>query len=359
VTIPRSPANFLLDEAYAKSLERRFGERFASGRPEIWPIAVDPERTPQRAWINDVLSSLPLQVQRVLRHKLEKNSSFLATYNELALGALLRQPGCELGYEVAIDDPDGGQVTPDWTIENAGREIAVFEITTQFRPVEARGVDHKWAELKDKVAGVPFPFVVLVRCMADRFAAPDSGTAKLLARRVAAWLARPATKIGDEVIVDGYSFGILGVAPGLRAMLSPPTTGAAFDADMIVGTINEKVSRYAAACEARALPLVIVLAAEAAAPMDLGLLKTALAGTQTVRLALDPFAPVGQPIASHSVQLRQFDKPAPIDPSVSAIGWLDPGVDTPGRLTLMRLPEAVRPIDFLRSTIGEMSVGPS
>jgi hypothetical protein len=74
---------------------------------------------------------------------------------------------------------------------------------------------------------------------------------------------------------------------------------------------------------------------------------------ETVRISLDPFAPTGRPIASHTVQLRQFDKPAQIAPAVSAIGWLDPGVETPGKLTLLHAQNADRPIESFPEIIGD------
>jgi hypothetical protein len=243
-SIDEPSTTYLLDEAYATLLKSRFGERLASGRPELWPIAIEPERAAQRAWINELLSSLPLRDQRNMRGRIEKNSSFLATYNELALGALLRQLGYQLSYEEAINHQDGRAVTPDWMIENDGRVLAVFEITTQFRTDAERAADRRWAELKDRVDELPYPFVVLVRPMHDRWVTPDGGTAKHLTSAVADWLGRPTRTVGDVIVVsDEYYFDVLGVAPGLRTMLAPPPAGGAFDADTVLGTISEKTIR--------------------------------------------------------------------------------------------------------------------
>lgn len=111
---------------------------------------------------------------------------------------------------------------------------------------------------------------------------------------------------------------------------------------MVRGAISDKVSRYTGLADSLDVPLLVVLAAEPALPLSKDFLGRALAGVQALTIAFDPFRP--GPIATGPMRLNEQDVPAAFDPVLSAVGWLQTGIDQPGSMTLFHVLSAARPL---------------
>src|SRR5579864_889375 len=123
----------MLDDAFARTFAARFGGRPTWNRPELWPIVTDPGRADQRAWLSEELSCLGATAAANALQRLQKSAHFLATYNELAVGALFRRSS--LVVEGDHEFPWGGRaLTPDralWAEE--GTLVGLVEVSTRFR----------------------------------------------------------------------------------------------------------------------------------------------------------------------------------------------------------------------------------
>lgn len=216
-------------------------------------------------------------------------------------------------------------------------------MSTRFRSAEHRSLEIQWRELRTRVARIPRPVGLLVRDLVhDPIRPPTSGQAAKIERELGAWLLRPSIALGSAVEFHGYFFQIAFDLPGLRAQLAAPTGGDWYNTDKVRDAIRDKASRYTGLADSLEIPLLVVLAAEPALPFSKDLLSRALAGGQSLAVAFNPFRP--GPIANAPVRLNDQDVPAVFDPAFSAVGWLEPGIDRPGSMTLFQVPSAARPL---------------
>jgi len=111
--------------------------------------------------------------------------------------------------------------------------------------------------------------------------------------------------------------------------------------------VREKVSRYCSGADRVGAALIVVLAAESQSPLSIDLLRTALTGAQTVTMSFDIFEP--GPVSSGPFSMRAENIPPAFHPSVSAIAWLEPGIENPGTLTLFPIASAERQLRFRQS----------
>jgi hypothetical protein len=334
----------VLDDAYAERLAQRYAGRQQWELPSVYQLATSPERRAQRAWLTAVLEAMPEAVSNRILGRLEKEPNFLATYNELATAAILLGAGYSLAYESEV----AGK-TPDFLVPAAsGRPAMLIEVSTRFRTDAQRRNERRWAELKRRVERIPIPLALFLRG-ADLGTPdpPESGKAKRVAKALEEALLEGAPPPKMMRVIEDFGFGSSGPSPGAHALLAPPMGSAVYDADLVLEAIAEKVSRYAKVAEREASVLVVVLAAEPNSPLSLDLLRTALGGAQTVAMTIDFFDP--GPIRTRPLSMRQEHRPAAFDPVVSAVGWLEPGIDSPGTLTLFPVASARQPVQFQES----------
>lgn len=320
---------------------RRFNNRPEWNRPDLWPVIADPARSSQRRWLSEAISTLSDNQRRNVLGRLQSDRHFLATYNELAVIALVSDSELMVEYEPRFTC-NGRVLTPDVALRRRdGSLIALVEVSTRFRTAEQRSLEIQWKELRTRVSRIPRPVGLLVRDMRPGPARPpDSGQARRIEGALRSWLLRPSTVIGATYEIEGYWFRVAGTLPGLRARIATPTGTGWYNTDMVREPIAIKVSRYASLAGSLDTPLIVILAAEPAMPISLNMLRAVLSGAQAITIAVDPFM-IG-PATSGPMRLNERDIPAEFDPELSMVGWLDPGVDEPGTLTVFEVLSASR-----------------
>ena len=116
---------------------------------------------------------------------------------------------------------------------------------------------------------------------------------------------------------------------------------------------NDKVKAYSTLADRVDLPLLVVLAAEPASPLNEDLVRSALRGEMTTTLSFDPFEGRSEP---HTVAMRSDTTPAAFAPCLSAVGWMNPGINDPGSLAVFPVPSgAWRPIPL--TSLDALTVG--
>ncbi len=334
----------VLDGPFAERLAKRYARRAPWELPSVLRIATSPDRESQRAWLNAVLEVVPEAVRNRVLSRLQKEPNFLATYNELATAAILLKAGYPISYESEV----AGR-TPDLLLPAGdGRPTVLVEVSTRFRTDAQRRNEKRWVEFKRRVEKIPVPLWLYVRRVdLGMPEPPDSGKAKRVTEALEEVLPAATPPFNKMFIVEDFAFGIASPAPGAHALFAPPIGGSAYDADLVLEVIGEKVSRYAAAAKQAGAVLVVVLAAEPLSPLTLDLLRTTLTGAQAVTMTIDVFDPT--PIRTRSLPMRRENSPPGFDSAVSAVGWLAPGINDPGRLTLFPLASAGQRVQFSES----------
>ena len=341
VSRPRCILRYVLDDEFARGFVRRFSSRPDWSRPELWPVITDPARAPQRRWLSSALGQLPEHQRQNALARLQSDRHFLATYNELAAAALLSAPELRVEVEPSFTW-QATTLTPDLALRSVdGQLLAIGEVSTRFRTAEHRSLEIQWRELRTRVARIPRPVGLLVQDLVhDPIRPPTSGQAAKIERGLRAWLLRPSIALGATSEFHGYLFQVAFDLPGLRAQVAAPTGGDWYNTDMVRGAISDKASRYTGLADSLDVPLLVVLAAEPALPLSKDFLASALAGVQALTVAFDPFRP--GPIATGPMRLNEQDVPAAFHPALSAVGWLQPGIDQPGSMMLFDVPSAAR-----------------
>ena len=320
--------DLVFDDELSRDLTRRYGPRLATHRPEYYLMATSPDRADQRNWMNEALRLVPEPGQAKLWGRLTDDNHFLQTYNELATIAILQGAGFCPHYEVEL-----GGLTPDIAVlDEAGRPAIILEVANRMRSNDVESTDHLWRSFRDRVRHIPAPWVVMVGSASPHPPGPGPKEAKRLAQDLAEWLVRPSIAPGDQMSTGGLVFTVLGQLQGSNADLVYPRGGDWVNSDRdVAGFVNDKVTKYTALARTLQVPLVVVLGADPRLPLDLGLLQSAMRGQLSLSLTLDPLV---RSTSSGPFQLHATDKPPAWDPALSAVAWLEPGTDKPGKLTL-------------------------
>lgn len=195
----------MLDEKFAEAFERRFKNRPEWNRPDLWPVITDPSRSSQRQWLSGAIAALAHNQRRNVLSRLQSSKHFLATYNELAIIALLAESNLTVEYEPTVR-LDGRTFTPDVALRAGDDSIVILiEVSTRFRTAEQRSLELQWKELRTRVNRIPRPFGLVVRDARNSLPLPpDSGRARRIEKELSTWLLRPSTDIGSTFESEGF-----------------------------------------------------------------------------------------------------------------------------------------------------------
>jgi len=224
----------------------------------------------------------------------------------------------------------------------------MIEMWTRSRPDPIKKSNRRWEVLAQLINEIPAPAgLMIVEPSRESAVAPDSRSAKVIARSLRHWLLSGTAASTHDV--GGFRFAIMFRMPGLYAALAPPYGGGTVTSDIVIQVIAEKTSKYKAAAESGDARLIVVLASEPAASLTLDLLKSALAGKQAVSTSFS----VGTPglLSSTTVPMRATETPEVFDAALSAVAWLNPGISDPGTLVVIRALAAKRPVQVSGSLI--------
>lgn len=118
--------------------------------------------------------------------------------------------------------------------------------------------------------------------------------------------------------------------------------------DKVLDNLRVKANKYKYLANRLDLPLVIVVAGERNAAMDIGMLQNALNGVSSMSMTVDPFATPGQVVLTR-IKTWTTSDPARFDPALTAVGWVQVGDADPGTLTLIGVPSAARSLPDITS----------
>jgi hypothetical protein len=328
----------VFDTTLRNDLLRRFGDRPNWERPGYYEIATLPERAAQREWVNSALSLLPVQGSTQMFRRLASRRGFGATYNEIAVAAILQSAGLLPEYEAKF-----GDLTPDLCVRRADGESAlIVEVVGRFLPDATHGEVRLWHSFANRVEQITVPVGLVVHFHDGGIVPPPVGAH---AKRIVAILQDALIRNGGSlgpIEIENYVFCAVDRVPGTRAKLVPPVTPGWEGSDGLLETIHSKVKKYGPIAAKAGTPLVVALAAGVNVPVGIDLLRSALAGAQSTVISFSPFGGPTQ-IGSTTVKLREKDVSMDFHAGLSAVAWLQAGIDDPGTLTVFSIPSAALP----------------
>jgi hypothetical protein len=317
-------------------LKEKYKNRPEWQRPEIWSLVCDPDRASQRQLVEKTLSRFSNDEVDKFIGRLCDNSRFYSTYLEICVASNFKDDGLTVEYEPELDN-----LTPDFLLKtDSGRPLAIVEVVTKFRPDYKRKIEKRWFTLKKMIDQIPIPVAIAICPSVKRPVKPpkDEKEAKRISREVETWLRNLVLTPGENSFkIRGYEFIVADNLPGSKAKFMPPGGGTWIDSDMILNIIRMKVHKYATICRLKGTPLIVVISKEAEVPLWKEHVEQALAGIQVVAFTIDRFS---SSAGSHTVAMRQENELKVFDQCLSAVGFLKPGINDSGQLTLFPVDSA-------------------
>lgn len=333
----------MFDGAFVQKMETRYPDALSWAGSELAAVTLSPKRVQFREWIENEIAHLPEPGRGELITRLRNEEHFVTAVNELAVAAVLRDAGLSATYETELHG-----LTPDLYVPaEADRRPILIEVWTREPPSEAPGQRRAWLDLQRRISKIPIPVALRVEPPAGGgYRAPASGESKQLAAAVRRWLLGTVPTPGDSYNVDGYRFSVADSVLGLRAVLAIPGRTSQLGSEFVVEVIRKKAGKYASVADDLGAHLVVVLASHPLAPLDLGLIRSALDGhlSRTVRFPPDARGP----IADWSMRMRRDELAECFEPALSAVGWIVANLGGP-ELTLLPVGSSARPLPRLAS----------
>jgi hypothetical protein len=265
-----------------------------------------------------------------LFRNLQTPGRFLQSYNELAVAAILQTPGMKLAYERDIQGK-----TPDFVALDAGDSpTQIIEVVNRKRSKPVDAADGRWQELSDRFARIDKPWRLRVARFSGERSGPYADVAIHLVRETDKWLTSNPIAVSEGWAVDDYTFLVVAKSPGTQLELLTPIEEVWVDSDTLARAIQEKVSRYAGLAEQLDVPLVVVVGAEDTLAVSADIVKSALSGQLSVSVNLNIFGVGMGSSTSGPLKMHTTDAPRPWNAALSAVGWLEAGIDEPGVMTL-------------------------
>lgn len=317
-----------------------FGSHLPADRPECFALAAADDRKAQRGWVNAALAQLPEPGRGRLLGHLLNSGRFLQSYHELATAAILMDVGYQLEYE-----PDLQGRTPDLVARSPdGLVRALFEVANRLLPKEVDAETRGWEHLRSRIRRIAVPWLVQVTREDGTTAPPEESAEKWITQELRRCLASSDLQIGASFEGAGCRWTLARRLPGVHADLLVPRREVWANSDHEVTPIIAKVRTYASLATDLEVPLTVVVAADPRHSIRLETIRSVMEGKLTLTVNLNPFH-VGAS-SSGPVRWHKTDEIRRWDPALSAVAWLDAGIDDPGTLTIFehqfhRLPPAL------------------
>lgn len=264
---------------------------------------------------------------------------FVPTYNETAVASILLDAFAVVEYEPNLN----GQ-TPDLVVRsNDGAVRLIVEVANRLLPEAADANAKRWEQLRGRLHRWAAPWLVRGIRMDGSNEAPTADAIRPIATLLGPWLSRADAVQADACQIGDFRFVILQRLPGSHADLLIPHSELWSTSDRLAPAITEKVNKYASLCTDLGVPLVVVVAADPRSSVTVDTVRGAVTGALTLSLKLDTFA--DGPTSPGPLKLHQTDEARRWHPCLSAVGWLQVGIDDPGTLTLLSHQYASTPAD--------------
>ena len=180
---------------------------YCKGRPRyMWStahaVAMLEEHLKTRAEIEKLVLLIPDGEKRdSVVSRLQAPEGFIEAYNELKVGDLFDQIGCEIEYERPIANPSKpgkASKTPDWFVYTGAGFQCYVEVLTNNPSKENSDIDRAWKRLfsriTDSIQGVAVELIL------RNNVPPTEGKAKAIITRLQRWLeANPEAEIRERI----------------------------------------------------------------------------------------------------------------------------------------------------------------
>ena len=246
----------IFTEDWIKELKHRY-EKPGISAPPIFHVATAEKWQPLRDEIENWFSLLSNTSQEKLLINLRNPTSFIQTYNELAIAGFLLQLGYELDYESEIDG-----FTPDWHVKTKDKIEFIVEVFSRIISNKEKSQQAQVSELWERLRKIPIGVGIFLRYEnLSNIPKLDSGLIKRIATEAKDWLERELPEPNSIRTFYGVSFEIKSYnSKWARVVLAGPSSGAyVVNNEPIHKGIEEKVRKYKNLITNLNLPLVIAV----------------------------------------------------------------------------------------------------
>lgn len=283
-----------------------------------------------------MVTALPSAKARALEHRLRQDRGATDAVHEAAVAWVLQDAGVQVEFEPLLDG-----VTPDVLCPFLSPPL-ICEVWSRGVPAAAAATSRKWLAMERVVNSIPTPWALVISGGGERLHPPSSDQLRGIACALRPWLSRPTTTLGSTMTTHGYSFLVVDRAAGESAhLLSPSGGGGVATSDTIINAVVRKVRRYRGLATTRSYALMVVVGGGHRSAVDLNLIRSALAGRDTVSLTLSPFE--GGVVSESEHVMRSSEDPRRFSEVLSAVGHLVV-TETGPRLTVFPHFGGARPV---------------
>lgn len=200
-------------------------------RTYLYLLATKDEYQTTRAEIENWINGLPEIIRSKLISRLRSSKNHIQTYNELAIGSVLKQ----LGYQLEYEKPLSGH-TPDWYVHPKG-DIPAFivEVFTANPSNEWTAQRRQKIDLVKRLEQIPIDVTMNIRFRGNM--ALDQHQNKIIATKIRKWLEDDNPPVGTQISLTGT--GII-FKITYRGRGFPHVTLAFFD----ISRVNSKSLRW-------------------------------------------------------------------------------------------------------------------
>ena len=280
-------------------------------RTYLYLLATKDEHQTTRAEIENWINGLPEIIRSKLISRLRSSKNHIQTYNELAIGSVLKQ----LGYQLEYEKPLSGH-TPDWYVHPKG-DIPAFivEVFTANPSNEWTAQRRQKIDLVKRLEQIPIDVTMNIRFRGNM--ALDQHQNKIIATKIRKWLEDDNPPVGTQISLTGIIFKIT-----YRGRGFPHVTLGFFDifrvnSKSLRGKIKDKIDNYKDLLQEVRIPYVISIVPNPLTGLEQDNFIDVLFGQEIINLAVDKASGI---IAGQRSE-RNSNGLFLIGPSLSAVIW--------------------------------------
>jgi hypothetical protein len=317
-------------EVFSKEYVQRVKSRYENNReyerPELYFIAVSELAQGFRDEIEEMFASLSTDEQKCAITRLQSIENFTQTYNELAVGCMLKKLGYKVEYDKTIDG-----LTPDWYVHSQGNKTAfIIEVfTTKYYGNDKLREDLQVKNLEGRLGKITFDAVLTIRL--DDHTTLNPGRNKRIVKEIEQWLTQEAPPTGAQYSGDGFTCDVERTSCYSNVYPVVVRKGTVVDPKRLKNTIEDKTKKY----QCLEVPIVVGVVTD---PILGGHLRSVLLGTKSARFSSNKLT--GERITEY---IQSNDGLFGEKPDLSAVLW----ISRPSggwKMTAIYNPTAMKPL---------------
>ncbi len=250
-------------------------------RTYLYLLATKDEYQTTRAEIENWINGLPEIIRSKLISRLRSSKNHIQTYNELAIGSVLKQ----LGYQLEYEKPLSGH-TPDWYVHLKG-EIPAFivEVFTANPSNEWTAQRGQKIDLVKRLEQIPIDVTMNIRFRGNM--ALDQHQNKIIATKIRKWLEDDNPPVGTQISLTGIILKVIYRGRGFSHVTLAFSDIFWVNSKSLREKIKNKIDKYKDFLQEGRIPYVISIVPNPLTGLEQNNFIDVLFGQEIINLAVD------------------------------------------------------------------------